>query len=165
MIGGVQERDDDTRWVDKEIGHCYPNYPKNMKWFRKNAEIFSKVDKKTSKHLAKKYDCKLKECYYNSWKCDVIGKYRYFEGYVDSPVPTLSLAHSWLVDDKGNVIDTTLILDVDYSDGKPIRNRTGRKYVGIEIPREWLNKKCFKLGRTGDFMDLYSEEGVENEKK
>ena len=160
LIGGVQERDDDTRWVDKNIGICYPWYPTHMNWFVKNAEIFTKVNKKTSKILAEKHDCKIKECYKNAWECDVMGKYRYFEGYAVSQNIPLALHHAWLVDKKGTVIDPTLILDVSYDDGKPIRNRTAKKYVGVEIPRHWINKTAFKLERTGDFMDMYSGEEV-----
>ena len=165
MIGGAK-KSDDARWFKEQLGICYPKYPDRIKWFKKNAEIFRKVDKRTSKLLAKQHDCQLKECYHNAWKADVTGRYRYFEGYVISDNIPLAMAHSWLVDkNKGTVIDPTLILDVNYDDGKPIRNRLGDKYVGVEIPREWLNKTCFKLERTGDFMDMYSGEEVQDEKE
>ena len=67
-------------------------------------------------------------------------------------------AHSWLVDSKGNVIDPTLIIDVPKDKyGKVIKNRCGDYYIGIEIPRDWLNKIAFKLERTGDFMKQWCD--------
>ena len=128
---------DQEFWLDEE-------------WFYDNAKGFRNVDKKTSKELSKKYNCKVCECYHNTFISDFRGRYRYFEGYViDNNLPTM--AHSWLVDrSSGKVIDPTLIIDV----GEMV-NRCGDCYFGIEIPRDWLKKTALELGRTGPFITEY----------
>ena len=131
-----------------------PDLPVHWDWFCDNAELFSKVDKKTSKEISEKNDCELKACYHNTWKSDIRGKYRYFEGHVNSQRLPLMTAHSWLVDSKGNVIDPTLIIDVKI-DGKEMKNRCGDYYIGIEIPRDWLNKTVRKLLRADSTLFEY----------
>ena len=146
---------------------CYPSLPVDWYWFCNHAKIFRKVDKKTSKELSERHECKPKECYHNTWTSDITGRYRYFEGYVRSLGLPLMTAHSWLVDSKGNVIDPTLIIDIPKDKyGKAIKNRCGDVYIGIEMPRDWINKTAFKLKRTGDFMELYHDKlngGSKNE--
>jgi len=155
MIPIVPEKQEIMELMDAP---CYPELLVNWDWFCDNAELFRKVDKKTSKEISEKNDCELKACYHNTWKSDIRGKYRYFEGYVNSQRLPLMTAHSWLVDSKGNVIDPTLIIDVPKDKyGKAMKNRCGDYYIGIEIPRDWLNKTAFKLERTGDFMKQWCD--------
>ena len=136
----------------------YPFYwelPVNWNWFCNHAELFKKVDKKTSKELSEKHNCKVKECYYNAFMSDIGRKYRYFEGYVQNKGLPLT-AHSWLVDSKGNVIDPTLIIDVPAGkDDEEIKNRCGDYYIGIEIPRDWLRKTLLKSFRTESTLVKY----------
>ena len=125
---------------------CHPE-PVNWNWFVENARLFDKVDKATSESLAQKYDCKVKECYYNTWKADITGKYTYYEGYAIRDDIPLRLAHSWLVDNNGKVLDPTLSL----------RNGYAQQYIGIAINRTWLNTIAFKLKRTGEFLPQWYE--------
>ena len=126
---------------------CHPE-PIDWEWFCKNARLFDKVDEFTSEELAEKYGCQIKQCYYNTWKVDVIGKYTYYEGYVIRDDLPLRLAHSWLVDNDNRVIDPTLGLRQDY----------GNMYLGIAMDRNWLNTIAFKLKRTGDFLPQWYEQ-------
>ena len=63
---------------------------------------------------------------------------------------TLRLAHSWLVDNTGKVIDPTLALRKDYA----------QQYIGIAMDRTWLNRIAFKLKRTGDFLPQWYKKEV-----
>ena len=135
---------------------CYPELPVNWNWFCNNAELFKKVDKKTSKELSDRNNCKVRQCYHNTWTSDITGRYRYFEGYVRSQGLPLMTTHSWLVDSEGNVIDPTLIIDIPkYKYGEAIKNRCGDVYIGIEIPRDWLNKTVRKLLRADSTLIEY----------
>lgn len=138
-------------------------------WFCENAEKFDKVDKHASKEMADKYNCEVKSCYYNVFNADIMGKYRYFEGYViDNNLP-LAVQHCWLVDRNGIVVDPTLIIpvDIDLEDGskKHLEDRTGDTYIGVEIPREWVNKTAFKLERTGDFINEWFAKDIKEKKE
>ena len=75
MIMDIQDQE---FWLDEE-------------WFYDNAKGFRNVDKKTSKELSKKYNCKVCECYHNTFISDFRGRYRYFEGHViDNNLPTIA---------------------------------------------------------------------------
>ena len=126
---------------------CQPE-PIDWEWFCKNSRLFDRVDSSTSEDLVEKYGCKSKQCYYNTWKVDVIGRYTYYEGYVIRDDIPLRLAHSWLVDNEGRVIDPTLAVREDY----------GNTYIGIAMNRDWLNRIAFKLKRTGDFLPQWYEQ-------
>lgn len=156
MIPIVPEKHEIMELMD---GICIPELPVDWHWFCNHAELFKKVDKKTSKELSDRHECEVKGCYHNTFMSDVGGRYRYFEGYVlDKRLPLIT-GHSWLVDRMGNVIDPTLIIDIPKEKyGKAFKNRCGECYIGIEIPRNWLNKTAFKLKRTGDFMEMYQKE-------
>jgi hypothetical protein len=149
----------------KHIGATGASY----NWFCENAEKFDKVDKHASKEMADKYNCEVKSCYYNVFNADIQGKYRYFEGYViDNNLP-LAVQHCWLVDRNGIVVDPTLIIpvDIDLEDGttKHLEDRCGDTYIGVEIPREWVNKTAFKLERTGDFINEWFEKDTKEKKE
>jgi len=126
---------------------CHPE-PIDWEWFCKNSRLFDRVDTSTSEDLVEKYGCKMKQCYYNTWKVDVPGKYTYYEGYAIRDDLPLRLAHSWLVDDEGRVIDPTLAVGEDYAN----------QYIGIAMDRTWLNTIAFKLKRTGDFLPQWYEQ-------
>ena len=128
---------------------CHPP-PIDWDWFVEHAKVFDTVDKVTSDALAQQYGCKVKECYYNTWKIDVPGKYSYYEGYMVRKDLTLRLAHSWLVDNTGKVIDPPLSLRKDYA----------QYYIGIAMDRTWLNTIAFKLKRTGDFLPQWYKKEV-----
>ena len=127
---------------------CHPE-PIDWDWFCNNAKLFTEVNKKTSVSLAERHGCKMKECYYNTWKVDIIGEYTYYEGYAIRNDLSLNLAHSWLTDQMNRVIDPTLAVSpAGYAD----------RYVGVSIDRDWLNKIAFKLKRTGDFLPQWYEQ-------
>ena len=126
---------------------CHPE-PIDWEWFCKNSRLFDRVDTSTSEDLVEKYGCKMKQCYYNTWKVDVPGKYTYYEGYAIRDDLPLRLAHSWLVDNDNRVIDPTLGVREDYAN----------QYIGIAIDRTWLNTIAFKLKRTGDFLPQWYEQ-------
>jgi len=132
------------------------NYAKKYKvWFAKECEIFYEVDRTKSKKIAERFNTELKQCYYNSFKALSEPGMKYYEGYVwsiDVPIP---LEHSWLVKD-GKVIDSTLILDTDFS-----KDRTGDEYAGIEISKHKLYKMCLKNGKTGPHLFDYFMEKTE----
>jgi len=113
-------------------------------WFANLGQTFKSVDKQLSKKLKKRESCKIKQCYYNAWKCDIIGQMKYFEGFVLSKGCPIELEHSWLVKD-GKVVDPTLC----------IGGRFGDEYFGIEIPRQWLNRHVMKTKTTGEFLVDY----------
>jgi len=126
---------------------CHPE-PIDWEWFCKNARLFDKIDTSTSEDLVEKYGCKIKECYYNTWKVDISGKYTYYEGYAIRDDLPLRLAHSWLVDRHNRVIDPTLGVSDNYA----------KQYIGIAMDRIWLNTIAFKLKRTGDFLPQWYEQ-------
>ena len=125
-------------------GKLPPPTIKFREWFLSKSETFNTVDLGLSRKLQKLNQCKKKQCYYNAWKSDITGHYRYFEGFVISDDLPISLEHSWLVKD-GVVIDPTLI----------IGNRLGDEYFGIEIKRGWLNKHVLDTETTGGFLTDY----------
>ena len=105
----------------------------------------------------------IKECYHNCFNADVGGRYDYYEGWCFGNV--LPVQHCWLVD-RGHVIDPTLIMDVTLNEDTPsghnqyhFQDRVQKAdYVGVRIPRKWLNAKVLKEGRTGGFLAEYLQE-------
>jgi hypothetical protein len=124
-------------------------------WLMENTKLFTKINKNESHRVRSRCDGKVKECYYNCWKALSLNQhYRYYEGYVNSKRIPIPLEHSWLVNKKNEVIDPTLIIDVD----KKIKNRLGDEYLGVEIPREYAYKKGFKTKKSGPYiLDYFFE--------
>jgi len=82
-----------------------------QKWlikFLDHAEEFTEVNWPESERIAKKYRCRVKECYLN---CGNIALKEdsliYCEGYCTHIIPE---SHAWLVNEKGEVIDPTYCL-------------------------------------------------------
>ena len=122
----------------------------DFQWFCKNAKLFNKVDWKRSYELSEMNDCKIKECYYNAWKCDISGNYDYYEGVSRDPNLPVLIGHSWLVNrTTGEVIDPTFAIHK--------QDRKDLEWIGVKIDRQWLNKTCIKFKRTGDFIQQWSE--------
>jgi hypothetical protein len=126
------------------------NLAVDWNWFCDNAELFNKVDWKRSYEISGLNDCMPKECYYNAWKCDVGGRYDYYEGVSRDPNLPVLIAHSWLVDkNTGEVIDPTFVIHKE--------ERKDLEWIGVKIDRQWLNMTCMKFKRTGDFIKQWSE--------
>ena len=123
------------------------------RWFVHHSKVFRDVDLITSKKLIDRYRCIPKHCYQNCFHADITGEHYYYEGYVIAKEsPYIAMAHSWLVKkDNYQVIDVTL----------PTVNHSGAAYIGVEIPRDIVNKLAFKLEVTGDFLyHVYAEQNI-----
>jgi len=125
-------------------------------WFVENQTTFSFINKEKSKEMSTRTRSKIKQCYHNCfrglWRCDL----KYFEGYVWSKAIPIPLDHCWLVNEKGEVIDPTLIISTKQKGGE---DRTKDcVYTGVEMQKDWLYKKCFNSMKTGPYLlDYYSE--------
>ena len=124
--------------------------------FKDRAQFFSGED--ADLEVSRNIDdtAEMKECFHNCWKADVGGKYDYYEGWCFSGV--LPVAHAWLVDSNGHVIDPTLIIDVEgkyAGDDYQFKDRVQKSdYVGIYIPRE----KVLLEERSGSFLAEFLSE-------
>lgn len=123
------------------------------KWFKKNSEIFTDVNKELSELYSAMHYCKIKQCYLNSWLLAINQRtFKYYEGYVVSANCPVPLEHSWIVK-AGQVIDPTLIIRV-----KGMKERIGDEYYGMHIPTDYIRKKAIQTGKSGAYiLDYYGE--------
>jgi len=136
-------------------------------WFNNNSKLFTKVNKEKSLELSLKNNCKVRQCYKNTWLVSIVKrKMKYFEGLVVSENLPIPIDHSWLVDTDGQVIDPTLIitgqrlekqLRKEYNITKENfdKNRLGDEYYGVEIPLDFVNKMCFKHKISGEWLTKF----------
>lgn len=136
-----------------------------LKWFLKNSEQFTQVNKELSEKVSIEVQAKIKECYHNTWKASWNRKFKYYEGYVWSKHVPIPLEHSWLTSND-KIIEPTLIIP-NYVVKKQIKKYgvkdfEGRhfdndeyEYVGVHIPTKILNKFVFKAEKTGGFIIQY----------
>jgi hypothetical protein len=128
--------------------------------FKEKAQFFSgeDADLEASRNVFEQSE--VKECYHNCFLADVGGKYDYYEGWCFSGV--MPVAHAWLVDENGHVIDPTLVMDVEGTYGGEdfvFADRVQKSdYVGMFIPRKWLNHKVLLEKKTGGFLAEYLTE-------
>lgn len=128
---------------------------KYKKWLIENGKTFNTVDIGESEKAAKETNAQLKQCYVNALRGT--GSRHYYEGYVISKSIPISIAHAWIVDDKGHVIDPTLILDVKgqgTSNRKGI-DRIGDEYFGVEIPKHTAYSMSVRTGKFGPYLFDY----------
>lgn len=86
---------------------------------------FTTLNLDLSAEFKERWDCRLKECFYNCQRLASYSGYRYFEGYALGIIP---VHHAWLVDGKDRIIDPTWILKEEEEESAD--------YFGIEIPIE-----------------------------
>ena len=103
--------------------------------FNEMAEEFSIVNVELSLKLAKRYRCKIKECYNNCAKIAMADdRYQYVEGYAMS---IIVVEHAWLVNENGEIVDPTWIrLDHGISND----------YFGVRVPIDKLELNGFSPG-------------------
>jgi len=140
-------------------------------WFYKESELFTDVDKKMSEEVSLRNDCKIKECYRNTWiSTSSFRTLKYYEGFVFSEDIPIPIEHSWLVTSDGKIVDPTLIINgkrlaqqLKKYKQKPIekcglkerKSRLGDEYFGVQIPTDFVNKIAIKEMRTGAFVYEY----------
>lgn len=137
---------------------------KYHRWFKENAIHFTKVDKKQSIDLAKKYGSEVKQCYANCGRALMNGSnLKYYEGNVN--FHGIPIQHAWLADGD-QVVDITLGIDPKIRkrrakkhgiDLKETVNEFGVEYYGVEIPKDDLMKLIFKTKKFGDHLIRYWE--------
>lgn len=141
------------------------------KWFLKNCEQFTTVDKQLTEKVILKINARVKECYHNTWLAVLGTNLRYFEGFVWSKEVPIPLEHSWLVKPDGKVVDPTLGISTEETNRQMKRkyrlettkeNRLENEYVGVHISTEILNKFVMKNKKTGGFLfDFFLSQGQE----
>lgn len=103
---------------------------KYRRWFHSTGKLFQTVDKQQSKDLAVDLKAELKQCHTNCTRAilfDFRNKYRYFEGEV--MWRGIPIQHSFLLDQKGKVIDPTMGIS------EKIRIKKAKKY-GIDLKND-----------------------------
>ena len=139
-------------------------------WFVKNATLFKTVDRTLSEQLSERHNCKVKECYHNTWNILIVhADLKYYEGYTFSNRIPLAIDHSWLVTTDGKVIDPTLIINGNRFvkqmkkyyrltkseiniEKRKSEDRIADEYFGIEIPLKYIHKKAIQKKMTGAFL-------------
>lgn len=87
-----------------------------------------------------------KNCYYNSQLLALAVKgLKYYEGWAFTKMG-IPLEHSWCVDKKNKVIDTT------WSDGV--------EYFGVEISMDFVEKDMVKTGYSNSLLNKYFSEKI-----
>lgn len=136
--------------------------PDWTKWQMDKSEFFTVVNVEESKKVARSCVAELKQCYINCWRALTPFRYRYFEGFVTgtiegSALSRIPLEHSWLVNEKNEVVDPTLILDTNMK-RKIIFNEerlVNNNYLGIEIPVKFALRMGFKIELSGPYLAEY----------
>ena len=115
------------------------------KRFSEKAELRLGMDQPVSRSVRRRWDCQMKQCYYNcqlAAKLEELDRYAYYEGFAYKP-GLIPLAHAWLVDrETDRVVDPTWRFK-----GESVDDET--EYLGIEIPTD------FAIEHSGSYMDAW----------